>query len=65
MLNIFFLTATNSLVSLLIWIVVIGAIIYCVRLLPIAEVFKQIALVVGVVIIFILAIKVLLPLAGI
>jgi len=67
MLSIMLLAAdvSHSLVRFLIWVVIIGGIVYIVRLLPIDAVFKQIALVVGVLIIFILAIQILLPLAGV
>jgi hypothetical protein len=59
------LVSTGGLVQFLIAVVVIGAILYCVQLLPINDVFKKVALVVGCVVLFILAIKILLPLVGV
>lgn len=65
MLSIMLLTATGGLVQFLIAVVVIGAIIYCVQLLPIDATFKKVALVVGCVVLFILAIRILLPMIGV
>lgn len=51
-------------ISLLIALIIIGAILYVVQLLPIDGTIKQIIIVIAVVLLAIWAIRVLLPMAG-